>query len=91
MKAVNQSIGRAVRHKNDYATILLLDERYNRTLTKNALPDWIKRSLKTFTFQETFRNIEQVLVLFCHLQFFFFFSFLGKENRNKNRTTLLTP
>jgi chromosome transmission fidelity protein 1 len=60
MKAVNQSIGRAVRHKNDYATILLLDERYNRTLNKNALPDWIKRSLKTFTFQETFRNIEQV-------------------------------
>jgi chromosome transmission fidelity protein 1 len=74
MKAVNQSIGRAVRHKNDYATILLLDERYNRTLTKNALPDWIKRSLKTFTFQETFRNIEQVLTcIILSLAIFFFF------------------
>jgi chromosome transmission fidelity protein 1 len=73
MKAVNQSIGRAVRHKNDYATILLLDERYNRTLNKNALPDWIKRSLKTFTFKETFRNIEQVnTCIILSLAIFFF-------------------
>ncbi|RZB39133.1 putative ATP-dependent RNA helicase DDX11, partial [Asbolus verrucosus] len=57
MKAVNQSIGRAVRHKNDYAAILLLDERYNRALTKKALPDWIKRSLKVYGFQEAFHNI----------------------------------
>lgn len=47
MKAVNQCIGRAVRHINDYATVLLVDVRYNRPATKSALPDWIKRSLKT--------------------------------------------
>lgn len=59
-KAVNQCIGRAVRHKNDYATVLLVDERYNRIGTKNSLPDWIKRSLQVANFQETFTQITKV-------------------------------
>ncbi|KAK4886089.1 hypothetical protein RN001_002360 [Aquatica leii] len=50
MKSVNQCIGRAVRHKNDYACVLLLDTRYDRTSTKNSLPGWIKRSLQTCNF-----------------------------------------
>ncbi|XP_067011549.2 ATP-dependent DNA helicase DDX11 isoform X2 [Anabrus simplex] len=46
MKAVNQSIGRAVRHKDDYSTVLLLDHRYARPQTRAALPSWIQRSLQ---------------------------------------------
>ncbi|XP_060530615.1 ATP-dependent DNA helicase DDX11 [Cylas formicarius] len=57
MKSVNQCIGRSVRHINDYATVLLLDHRYNKPTKKNALPDWIKRSLKVCNFQEAFANI----------------------------------
>ena len=47
MKAVNQSIGRAFRHKNDYAAIFLFDQRYAREDTKALLPHWISRAYCT--------------------------------------------
>nr|CAD7424152.1 unnamed protein product [Timema monikensis] len=47
MKAVNQSIGRAVRHKDDYSTVLLLDQRYSQPHIQAALPSWIRPSVQT--------------------------------------------
>lgn len=44
MNAVNQSIGRAIRHKSDWATILLIDERYMSSRIRNKLPSWIQAS-----------------------------------------------
>ncbi|KZV26091.1 hypothetical protein F511_06017, partial [Dorcoceras hygrometricum] len=56
MKAVNQSIGRAIRHVNDYAAILLVDARYapesnqrNFAHSTDKLPQWIKSHLVTRT------------------------------------------
>jgi chromosome transmission fidelity protein 1 len=46
MKAVNQSIGRAIRHKSDYAAILLLDHRYARQDIRVQLPGWIKEHVR---------------------------------------------
>ncbi|XP_075971830.1 ATP-dependent DNA helicase DDX11 [Anticarsia gemmatalis] len=46
MKAVNQCIGRAVRHANDYACVLLVDDRYSRAQTISALPSFVQKSLK---------------------------------------------
>ena len=43
MRAVNQSIGRAIRHRLDHATILLVDERYGSTRIRRKLPRWIDR------------------------------------------------
>lgn len=44
MKSVNQSIGRVIRHQNDYAAIILLDSRYEWTKHQTRLPLWIRRS-----------------------------------------------
>lgn len=38
MKAVNQSIGRAIRHQSDYAALILLDQRYGRKDIRDRLP-----------------------------------------------------
>lgn len=46
-KAVNQCIGRAIRHINDYAAIVLVDERYGLTANQTKLSNWIQSSLKT--------------------------------------------
>ncbi|KAL1505317.1 hypothetical protein ABEB36_004910 [Hypothenemus hampei] len=59
MKAVNQCIGRAVRHKDDYASVLLLDERYEKQHIQDALPNWIKKSLKVAASKEAFHLIHE--------------------------------
>ncbi|XP_039296292.1 ATP-dependent DNA helicase DDX11 [Nilaparvata lugens] len=45
MKAVNQTIGRAIRHMGDYATIWLVDKRFSRPTIQSQLPEWIQTSL----------------------------------------------
>ena len=46
MKAVNQSIGRAIRHRNDFAVILLIDKRYSRSSVQTGLPLWIRNNVR---------------------------------------------
>ncbi len=46
MKAVNQSIGRAIRHRGDYACILLVDRRYQRPAIMSHLPGWIREQVR---------------------------------------------
>eukprot|EP00727_Mastigamoeba_balamuthi_P012753 m51a1_g810 putative dead_2 domain protein (728) ;mRNA; f:677794-680679 len=45
MKAVNQSIGRAIRHAADYAVIVLADGRYARASVQAKLPKWVSASI----------------------------------------------
>ncbi|CAO2654545.1 Nn.00g112780.m01.CDS01 [Neocucurbitaria sp. VM-36] len=45
MRAVNQCVGRAIRHKGDYAAILMMDARYGTKRIQDKLPKWIRGSL----------------------------------------------
>ncbi|KAM0427939.1 hypothetical protein ACHAPT_007399 [Fusarium lateritium] len=45
MRAVNQSIGRAIRHRGDYAAIVLVDRRYGTDRIRGKLPGWIRGGL----------------------------------------------
>lgn len=49
MKAVNQSVGRAIRHINDYANIYLLDNRYDREEIRDKLSLWVRKRIQPQT------------------------------------------
>ena len=44
IRAVNQAIGRVLRHKNDYGAILLCDERFAYSSNRSHLSSWIRSS-----------------------------------------------
>lgn len=45
IRTVNQTIGRAIRHAQDYAAIIFLDHRYGSTRIRGKLPTWIQPAL----------------------------------------------
>lgn len=45
MRQVNQSIGRSIRHRHDYASIILLDQRFQQQNIISQLPSWIAKRL----------------------------------------------
>lgn len=46
MRAVNQSIGRAIRHRGDYAAIVLVDRRFATERIRGKLPGWIRGGME---------------------------------------------
>ncbi|BFU19575.1 DNA repair helicase, putative [Entamoeba histolytica HM-1:IMSS-B] len=45
LRAVNQAVGRVIRHINDYGAFLLFDKRYSTNSVKEMLSGWMKKSL----------------------------------------------
>ncbi|KAL2163766.1 hypothetical protein VTH06DRAFT_5825 [Thermothelomyces fergusii] len=45
MRAVNQSIGRAIRHRGDYAAVVLIDRRFGTERIRAKLPGWIRAGM----------------------------------------------
>ena len=44
MRAVNQALGRVIRHRNDYGAVLLADARFGGM--RNMLSTWLKPHIK---------------------------------------------
>jgi chromosome transmission fidelity protein 1 len=61
MRAVNQSIGRAIRHRKDYAAILLVDRRFTTDRIRNKLPGWIRRSMSNDSSSKSWAATERDL------------------------------
>ncbi|XP_029158437.1 Fanconi anemia group J protein homolog [Nylanderia fulva] len=41
-RALNQALGRCIRHKDDWGAVLLVDERYQEPRRLNYLPKWVR-------------------------------------------------
>ncbi|XP_019699354.1 regulator of telomere elongation helicase 1 homolog isoform X2 [Harpegnathos saltator] len=48
-RAVNQAIGRIIRHKNDYGAVILCDCRFENPNFKKQLSAWLRPYIKKFT------------------------------------------
>jgi len=52
--------GRAIRHRNDWAALILLDERYASARVRAKLPKWIGEGVTiTETFGQTMKELGQ--------------------------------
>ncbi|XP_012535428.1 regulator of telomere elongation helicase 1 homolog isoform X2 [Monomorium pharaonis] len=68
-RAVNQAIGRIIRHKNDYGAVVLCDCRFENPNFKKQLSAWLKPYIKRFTnfgmitkeLRDFFKNAESTL------------------------------
>ena len=68
--------GRAIRHRNDFACIILLDQRYSRTQVQSKLPAWIKSRLQTHPrFGPAFAAVNKVIILYYMYAFLYIILF----------------
>uniref|UniRef100_A0A8C2M8X8 Regulator of telomere elongation helicase 1 n=1 Tax=Cricetulus griseus TaxID=10029 RepID=A0A8C2M8X8_CRIGR len=59
-RAVNQAIGRVIRHRHDYGAIFLCDHRFAYADTKAQLPSWVRPYLKVYdNFGHVIRDVSQ--------------------------------
>jgi len=64
MRAVNQSVGRAIRHRGDYAAILMVDKRFENQRIKSKLPGWIREGLVADAGEKSFGQLMGTLSTF---------------------------
>lgn len=82
IRAVNQAVGRAIRHKFDYGGIILCDERFQSKHLQHHISKWIQPSLSVFP---TFQNADESLRDFFSQAVNSSFAKSGEERRLEAR------
>ncbi|XP_064074372.1 Fanconi anemia group J protein homolog isoform X1 [Vanessa tameamea] len=72
-RALNQALGRCVRHKDDWGALLLIDSRFGNPHYREHLSSWVKSLFKTN--DHSFEILEDLK------------SFMDKMNRDDTKTT----
>lgn len=67
-RAVNQAIGRVIRHRYDYGAILLCDCRFNEPIQKSQLSQWLKRHIRNDRSRRSFDSITNSISQFFETQ-----------------------
>ncbi|CAL8360145.1 unnamed protein product [Merluccius merluccius] len=66
-RALNQALGRCIRHKNDWGALILVDERFRNNPNKyiTGLSKWVRQLVRH---HDTFNGAMQSLAAFSHFQ-----------------------
>ncbi|XP_030008744.1 Fanconi anemia group J protein [Sphaeramia orbicularis] len=66
-RALNQALGRCIRHRNDWGALILVDDRYRNNPNKyiTGLSKWVRQLVRH---HDSFSNAMQSLVAFSQLQ-----------------------
>ena len=57
-RAINQGIGRVIRHKDDFGAIIMLDKRFAAPASIQKLSAWLPKPSKLNEFKQTISNLE---------------------------------
>ncbi|KAL9550370.1 hypothetical protein PS6_005585 [Mucor atramentarius] len=61
-RAINQALGRCIRHKNDWGAIILLEERFNNRNIVDNLSKWVKGQYKQpVSYSDSIANLEEFI------------------------------
>ena len=63
MRAVNQAVGRVIRHINDYGVVLLCESRFQQCKWKDGLSLWLRPHVQQFT--SFSKGVPAVQLFFC--------------------------
>jgi len=77
IRAVNQAIGRVIRHQMDYGTMLLIDCRYQEINSKGLFSYWLRPSIKVHNDINVLRELKAFFVnMDCKIFYIYSFLFL---------------